>query len=460
MTVSPIRKASTKADMLKEIGRTGLKYSGGRVQEEFLKQLQGPNGIRAIAEMRDNDSIIGSILYGLEMLVRQVAWRVDGDEDDERKEFIESCIEDMSHSWSDFISEVLTMLPFGWSYFEIVYKYRNGPDSETGSKFSDGKLGWRKFALRAQETLDRWEFDENGGVRGMYQIAPPDYNTVFIPIEKSLHFKTKAQKGSPQGRSLLRNAYRSYYMKKNIEEIEGIGIERDAAGIPKMGVPPEIMTASDGEAAEILEAIKQVGENIKNDEQAYILFPLIYDDNGNPMYSYELLSAAGSKQFDTSAIIERYSRQIAMTVLADVILLGHERVGSLALAENKADLLTSSIEAITDSIAEVLNRHALPRLMRLNGYKLDDIPTVCHEAVGTVDIQQLADAMVKFASAGMQVFPDDNMENYVRELAGWPEFEEDEEALVPTLPTPPMTPPEEMMETDQLTEADNAADGS
>lgn len=30
-------------------------------------------------------------------------------------------------------------------------------------------------------------------------MRPPNYEQVFIPIEKSLHFKTKSQKGEPEG---------------------------------------------------------------------------------------------------------------------------------------------------------------------------------------------------------------------------------------------------------------------
>jgi len=64
---------------------------------------------------------------------------------------------DLSAPWSEFIAEVLSMLPFGWAYHEVVYKMRGGQteDSKTRSRFSDGLIGWRKMPIRAQETLDR-----------------------------------------------------------------------------------------------------------------------------------------------------------------------------------------------------------------------------------------------------------------------------------------------------------------
>ena len=55
------------------------------------------------------------------MLVRQVDWLVEqGDADEADVDFLEGVLEDMSHSWADFISEVLSMLPYGWSFHEIV----------------------------------------------------------------------------------------------------------------------------------------------------------------------------------------------------------------------------------------------------------------------------------------------------------------------------------------------------
>jgi hypothetical protein len=52
----------------------------------------------------------------------------------------------------------------------------------------------------------------------MVQMAPPRYQTTVIPIEKSLLFRTSIAKGNPEGVSLLRTAYRSWYFKKRLEE--------------------------------------------------------------------------------------------------------------------------------------------------------------------------------------------------------------------------------------------------
>jgi hypothetical protein len=216
---------------------------------------------------------------------------------------------------------------FGWAACEIVYKIRSGMDTTNKSyysEFDDKKIGWRRLPLRYQESRDSWKMDENGEVVAMNQYSVVGNKPIVeIPIDKLMMFRTQSFKNNPQGRSILRNAYRPWFFKKRIEEIEGIGIERDLAGLPVAHVPPELLSSSaTAEQKATLAAIKLLVKSIRRDEQEGIVFPLVYDEQGNKLYELELLSTGGSRQFDTNAIITRHSKAIAMTVLADFIFLG------------------------------------------------------------------------------------------------------------------------------------------
>ena len=220
-----------------EYGRIGQKRYSGVFFEEFLPELRGSRGAAIYKEMADNDDVIGAILFAIENLIRQAEFTVSPGgkkpEDKEAAEFVEDCMNDMNgQTWTDTISEILSFLTYGWSVHEIVYKRRMGKnkDPRLNSKYDDGLIGWRKLAIRSQETLWRWEYDENDELVGLSQIAPPDYLVRTIPLEKCLHFRTSSRKNNPEGRSILRNAYRSWYFKKHLQEVEGIGIERDLAG--------------------------------------------------------------------------------------------------------------------------------------------------------------------------------------------------------------------------------------
>lgn len=434
----------TRFDM-KEIGTTGLARTAGFVIEDFLPQLHGIRGTRIYREMADNDAVVGAILFAIEKVILKLEWRVDpADGDDEtavaNAEFIEECLHDMSDSWDATLSSVLSMLVYGYSFHEVVYKRRDGysKDPRRRSKFDDGKVGWRKWPIRAQETVWEWDLDEQGGIQGMFQIDPyTQTERVHIPIDKALLFRTTTVKNNPEGRSLLRNAYRPWYYKKRIEEIEAVGIERDLAGLPVAFVPPEYLSSSaSAEQVSVLNAIKDIVTQIKRNEQEGIIFPAVYDEKGNRVFDLTLMSSGGSRQFNIDATIARYDQRISMTLLSDFILLGHERVGSFALGTSKMDLWTVAVDAIARSIAEVVNQHAIPRLLRLNAMDDSLSPTLAFGDVANVDIASVSKFIVDLVNAGV-LTPDTALEEYMREIGNLPEAEGDNAAgaNLPPLPT-------------------------
>lgn len=406
-----------------EIGRIGQKRYGGTFYEEFLRELRGKKGIETYREMAENDDTIGAILFAVEMLIRQASWNVEpgGDtpKDKEAAEFVEQCMHDMQDTWTDTISEILSFLTYGWSFHEIVYKRRMGKtrDQKTRSKYNDGLIGWRKLPIRAQETLYQWEYDEEDNLIAMTQLPPPNYGLITIPMDKAMLFRTKSRKGNPEGRSILRNAYRSWYFKRRIQEYEGIGIERDLAGLPVFTAPEDIAIwdEDDPDMVKLRTGMEAMVQKIRVDELAGIVKP-----HG---FEFELLNSGGSKQFDTNAIIQRYDTGMAMTVLADFIFLGHQQVGSFALSSDKTELFSMAIGAYLDIICETFNSQGIPQLIDVNGSHFDgitDYPKLAHGDIENADIQKLAAYIKDMTGVGILV-PDDGLEDYVREAAGLPE---------------------------------------
>lgn len=421
-----------------EVGATGLRRVSGIVQEEFLPQLRGRKAIQIFREMSDNDAIVGALMFAVERLLRQLEWRVEPaaqtPEDTANAQFVEECKDDMSHSWDEMIAEILSMLTYGWSYHEIVYKKRVGPwenNPRTRSKYTDGKIGWRKIPIRSQETLFRWGFDKDGGIQAMYQTSPPSYETVPIPIAKSLLFRTTTAKNNPEGKSLLRTAYRSWYMKKRLEEFEAIGVERDLAGLPVSRVPSVFMDAKPGTKENLMvEAFKKMVRSVRRDENEGIVLPSMFDpETKQQMFEFELMSASGSRQFDTNALIQRYEQRILMSVLADFILVGHEETGSYSMHTDKRGLFQNALNSIALSIAEVFNRYAIPRLFALNGIKPMQLPKIVPNDVDPPDITQLGGFMQQMTSAGMQWFPDPQLEKFIRDAARLPELDPEAEEM-------------------------------
>lgn len=409
-------------DPFGEAGQTGLRRSAGFVQEEFLAELRGRRGMQIYREMRDNDPVIGAFLFAIGMMIRQVEWKVEpgGDQPEDKAvaDFVKGALfQDMSASWQATLTEILSMMPYGWSWLELVYKLRTGEPSggaAASSRFTDGRVGWRKWAVRAQESLFRWGFDAQGGVQYLEQQPPPTYRVFTIPIDKSLLFRTTTERGNPEGRSILRNAYRSWYFKRRMEEIEAIGVERDLAGMPTLTTPQglDIWNPADANAVRLKAAAEKLVRSVRRDEQEGVLIPFGWD--------FKLLSTGGRRNFDTSAIITRYDVRILLTVMADFLLLGHETSGSWALSKDKTDLFSYALSAICDEITTVINRHAIPRLVALNGWALENPPTVVHAEIKAPDLAGVADYVLKLAQAGVSLFPDGGLETALLQLANLP----------------------------------------
>lgn len=594
-TYDPMRKPSAYA----EVGSSGLAQYGGFVRDEFLTQLQGDNWLKTVREMIDNDSVIGAMLFAIQMMVRKVDWHVEPPEaasvedivnerieeraqrqaeqqqaqqqkmmmaqaglaqnpgqgahsgsnapgkpgqtppppsgprpgltqghqpspfhqpvnkaagsaapgqvdqqpetaptagasspgsqpgvnpaeaagqpsaanpavtpgpgsgqnpqdaqdpqqaamaamglggqpqeldPEERKGlelavFVETCIHDLDVSWADLLSQIVTFIFFGFAAHEIIYKKRQGPNVDMpwkGSRFDDGKIGWAKLAGRAQETRFRWEFDpDTGDVIGMWQLAPPKFQMKYLPLNKMLLFRTTAYKGNPEGRSVVRPAYRSWYFKKRIEEYEAIGIERNLAGLPVAYVPYQMMStsATAEERAALLE-IKKIVRNLRRNEQEGVVFPNAFDpETKQKLYELTLLSPGGggsSRVMDTDKVITRYEQRMAMVALADFMMLGHDGVGARSLGETKTSLFSDALTAFLNIIADVFNTYAIPRLLQMNGEDPALAPKLTFTKIEEVTLEEIASFITSMANAGADLFPDTVLEDALRDRAGLP----------------------------------------
>jgi len=413
----------------KEYGSIGQRRYAGIFSEEFLKELQGKRGIEVYREMSENDETIGAVIYAIETLIRQASWDVqpggDSAKDKECAEFVKSCMDDMQDTWTDTISEVLSYLVYGWSYHEIVYKRRTGNvrDPRQNSKWTDGLIGWQKLPIRAQETLYQWEYDDNDNLLGMTQLPPPRFIMATIPIEKALHFRTKSRKANPEGRSILRSAYRAWYFKRRIQEIEGMGIERDLAGFPVLYAPPgmDVWNPNIPQMVQTRQRSETIVRNVRRDSTEGLVLP-----DG---WRFELVSTGGARQFDTNAIIERYDTRIAMSVMADFILLGHQQVGSFALSSDKTKLFSMALGSYLNIICEVFNNQAIPRLIGMNADHfrgISDYPKLTHGDVEAPNLKDMSTYIKEMTGSGV-ILPDEELEAYVRRVANLPERLEDQQ---------------------------------
>lgn len=419
-----ITKISTHPPVkTKGIGIVGLKQSAGYVFEEFLPELRWPHAGKVYQQMADNDPVVGAILYLAEMLIRGAEWHAEpasaSAEDKEAADFLFSCMNDMEESWAATITEILSMLTYGWSFHEILYKVRRGPSESNPkfhSKFSDGKFGWRGFPIRSQASWEKWIFDDDTGELIAFQQRPePTYKLYTIPLSKGLLFRTRVSRGNPEGRSLLRNAYRPYYFKQRLEEIEGIGIERDLAGLPVLKTP-EDLDLWDGDNPEMVKLRTQAEtlvSSIRRDSQEGIILPAGWD--------LSLLSSNSTRSINIGEVIERYDTRIAITMLSDIVLIGNgSKAGSFAMADVKQSMLSNALQAQLQNIADVFNQKAVPQLFQLNSWQLSNYPKIVPGQISTPSLKEVA---VMLRAMGLDLTKDMELNNYIRSLMSMPQLD-------------------------------------
>lgn len=391
-------------------------YTGDVRADEFLQELKGKRAIQKYKEMRDNNAIIGSVMYAIEQTLRDVKIDVvpanDSDEAKREAEFLKSVIDDMDHSLDDHISEALSHLTYGFAWFEVVYKRREGDmrSPKKNSKFDDGRIGVKKIAIRAPWTVEKFEIDQDTGeVLGMWQEAAWGKKTTMIPVEKSLYYRTTSLNNDPSGRSVLRNAYVSYTYLNKIQGYEAVAIERELHGVPVGRMPAEYLSGdATADQANLRGQFERILRDLKNNEQGYALLPsdLYMDADGKPtnqrLMDIELITANGSRSIDIDPVVKRYQHDIARSLMAEFLMLGSGS-GSYALSKSKTDLFLRSLESYINTIVDVLNKQLVEPLWKLNGLSWDVMPKLVAGDVAPHDLREIAAFLRNLNNAGIEV---------------------------------------------------------
>ena len=401
------------------LGISGENTINGQIRsDEFLPELRGKKAIRKYREMRDNDSTIGAVMYATEQVLRDVDLKVyacnDSPEAQREADFVESVLSDMDHTLDDHIAEALSCLSYGFAWFEVVYKRRVGPTQSSDkkrSKYTDGRMGVRKIAMRAPWTVSRFDVDnKTGDIQGIYQDGGYAGTTKhYIPSRKSLYYRTTSLNGDPSGRSILRNAYTSYEYLNNLQAIEAIAVERELAGIPVARIPSEYLSPdATPSQVQFKSNLEQILRDVKFNEQGYIITPsdTYPDKDGSPtnirLVDVELMSSSGSRNIDIDPIVRRYQHDIARSVLSEFLMLGSQG-GSYALSKSKTDLFLRALESYIQQIVDVLNKQLVERLWELNGLDYSLMPTIKAGDVAPHDLREIAGFLRNLNGADINV---------------------------------------------------------
>ena len=388
-----------------ETGKTGLAVWNGQVSESYTHKLEWPSAFSVYDEMRRRDPTIRTMWNAMVMLARTANWYFEPEseeaEDAAAAEFLNDAIEDMSQTVDDAIEDALTCVLFGWSWLELVYKRRD-----------DGRIGWKKWAVRRQSSFHKWRFDEEGGLQGLVQRPAPDYEEIEIPIQKSLHFTFQRDGGNPEGWALLESLYETWYYLKNLQIINGIGWQRTFVGLP-------VFRFLEKPSAEDKTQVERTGEALTVDAKQYVSVP--------EKVEFSLESTANANASTLLDTIKYYRLLMLQSMLADFINLGSGEVGSFALGSDKSQLFLMAVDGMLDRLAGIVNRFAVPRLLEYNA-GITGSARLVHSKVEKPNIAALGEWLQQ-VSALLTWTPED--ENWLRQRMEMPQVSEEVEEEPP-----------------------------
>lgn len=427
---------------LGEIGTTGIKISGGRIYESRLENFKGSRRAIVIREMYETDATVRGLLSNFTMLGRNTDYSVVTEgtsaEDKRAVEHVEQCLEDMEASFEDYMGAFFQVLPFGHVFHEINLKMRQGEEppprvviDDRGNQikeeawpslYDDGLVGWAGWPARKQDTISRWAFTKNGRVKGAYQRV--DYGEgvarrgeQFIPKEKAIHITTNAASGNPEGESILEPVYRSWFFRRNFEELIGIGVKRDLVGYPVMSFPKDQNIWLETNTQKLAKAEALIA-NLYRDELEGLVKP---DD-----VLLELLKSPGQPRFDIEKLMNWLRLEIAIGTLTEFALVGHEGSGSLALKREATRVFMLALDGVLKNIAAAISKQAIRPLIKANQFNVTSYPYIKFSSVDVPAVESIIESLGKLAQAGAEVFPDYELKKDLYAKLQLPEPEEED----------------------------------
>jgi phage gp29-like protein len=387
--------------------------------DEYLPELSFPKCIQVYTRMRRSDATVQALELAITLPIRATDWDVRPASDDPTAKEAADLVYDnlfggMTHTFDDFLRDALLALFYGFIVFEKVFEER------------DDYIVWRKFAPRHPQTIERFLFDETGGLAGVRQVGfDPQgrFRQVDIPIEKLLIFIWRRELGNPYGVSVLRAAYKHWFLKDLAYKLQAIALERWAVGIPVGKVPA-------GTSEQDKQTFLQILEAMRGHERAAMVLP---ED-----YSVELIGAEAGQRANQAFVeaIQHHDTMIVKAVLAQFLNLGMGDVGSWALSRDHSQLFLMGLNSVAQWFADHINRYAIPQLCRLNfGEDFTDFPELTFADLRLVlQREVLAEAISKLVQTGI-LTPDRSLQEWVRDVFDLPPLPEEQPEEV-ELPAP------------------------
>jgi hypothetical protein len=377
-----------------ELGASGTRWRRILGGEEYNDTLAGLNGLDVYEKMRRSDASVRSSLRLAKTPILGARWYVEAPDPDNETQvtqarFVEEALfRRMTIDWSQIIQEALLMLDFGYYMFEPVFNIQKFEGKD--------RVFWQKWAPRSPKDTrsDGWEYDSHGGPNGVWLSGFDGEEYIWHPIDRLLVFTYDRETNNVEGIPLLRSVYQHWYMKSQLYKIDAIQKERHGIGVPVIHLPVNF-SAKDKAMAD------ELGRNLRTNEKAHIVLP--------PNWTIEFAKLEGHP-VNAMTSIEHHDLEIYKNVLGQFV-----NTGASASKAQDIDLYIKATRFVADIFANVIQKHAIPKLIDFNWRNTKEYPRLRYRKLGeTTDWRMLSFAIRNFIGADV-IRSDETLEKWVRD---------------------------------------------
>lgn len=428
---SMIRGERTAPTPNRAQGVSGFAVYGGYIDNrEQNAKLLGTERWRTASDILTNISVVAASVRFMMNLIARPEWTFVPAEEDNREaeeyaEFMADVVYDMDSSWTSIVRRMGMFRYHGFGMHEWVLKKRD-----------DGRVGLKSLYVRPAHTVTRWDMNDDGSVRGVWQTDPQTGKEVYLPRSKVVYLVDDTLTDYPDGMGWFRHLVDPAERLKSLLQLEAVGFERDLSGIPVGRAPiTEInqmvkrgditQAQADSQLAGLRNAVSMQRKSSETgflfDSQPYFATGADSETPSSVMqWGLELLTGEPGSLEELGKAVNRLATDMALIMGTDVILTGRDGEGSRALSEDKSRNLYLSANAILVDIAESIDRDVIGPVWAANGFPEEMRPTAKVEDVSFKDIDQMTKALSEMATAGAILAPDDPAFDALRDLMGLP----------------------------------------
>lgn len=304
-------------------------------------------------------------------------------------------------------------------------------------------ITWRKFAHRLPKTIWRWNTDAYGDLLSVVQLAPKtqpgakvptgqrgpdgalpmdvpeaalgapqDWRMLPIPAQYLLVFTHDKWGDEFSGISLLRAAYKPWWLKQMIERTMGLSYERYGVGVPVAYIP------SDREQdTKLIDEIETMLTNLRAGDQNFLIFPGSKATHTRPGYDFEIISPGSTFPSFVEAL-EYLRGEIAGAMLARFKELGMSQTGARATASIQSEVWYNLLHAIARYIEDQFQL-AIKRLIDMNYSGVTRYPRLQASGIEARDLLAFSQSVALLVNSEV-LLPDTPLRAWVREFVDAP----------------------------------------